>query len=167
MVACTASSVKCGRPFPIPMRRWAGLYRRIAASLAIFHPSGHTSPVCRLGPRVQHDAINIVPAVFAGCHRSSPGCERVCRAAGRPRSADRSPDSEWATCPRLTCAAQRLGDVLDPPHRNLCQVHLDQHFLDRARPPPVALDDCRLEGLPRQLGNPEADLSARVSSRRS
>ena len=48
-------------------------------------------------------------------------------------------------------APQRFGDVLHPPDRNPGQVHLDQGFLDRALPTPVALDDRRLEGLPPQL----------------
>ena len=39
------------------------------------------------------------------------------------------------------------------------EVHLDQRLLDRALPPPVALDDRRLEGLPPQLRHLQADLA--------
>ena len=56
-------------------------------------------------------------------------------------------------------APERLGDVLDPPHRDAGEVHLDQRLLDRALPAPVALDDRRLEGLPPQLRNLQADLA--------
>jgi site-specific DNA recombinase len=40
---------------------------------------------------------------------------------------------------------QRLGDVLHPAHAHAGQVHLDQRLLDARLPPPVALDDLRLE----------------------
>ncbi len=35
--------------------------------------------------------------------------------------------------------------------RNPCQIHLDQRFFHRGFPPPVALDDRRLEGLTPEL----------------
>ena len=42
---------------------------------------------------------------------------------------------------------QRFRDVLDTPHRNARQIHLDQGLLDRALPPPVSFNDRRLKGL--------------------
>ena len=56
-------------------------------------------------------------------------------------------------------APQRLGDVLDPAHRDPGEIHLDQRLLDRALPATVALDDSRLEGLPPELRNLQADLA--------
>ena len=56
-------------------------------------------------------------------------------------------------------APQRLGDVLDPAHRDPGQIHLDQGLLDRALAPPVTLDDRRLERLRPQLRYPQLDLA--------
>jgi hypothetical protein len=56
-------------------------------------------------------------------------------------------------------APQGLGDVLHPPYRHTGQVHLDQGLLHRTLPPPIALDDRRLERLPTQLGNLQRDLA--------
>jgi hypothetical protein len=47
-------------------------------------------------------------------------------------------------------------DVLDPPHRDPGQIHLDQFFLDRTLAPPLALDDRRLEGLRPKLRDLQA-----------
>lgn len=54
-------------------------------------------------------------------------------------------------------APERLGDVLDPAHRDASEIHLDQRLLDRALPSPIALDDCRLESLAPQLRDLQAD----------
>ena len=56
-------------------------------------------------------------------------------------------------------APERLGDVLDPPHRDAGEIHLDQRLLDRALPATVALDDRRLERLAPQLRDLQADLA--------
>src|SRR6478735_4465811 len=55
-------------------------------------------------------------------------------------------------------APERLRDVLDPPHRDAGEIHLDQRLLDRALPAPVALDDRRLERLAPQLRDLQAGL---------
>ncbi len=52
---------------------------------------------------------------------------------------------------RYPRAPQRLRDVLDAPDRHAGQVHLDQRLLYRRLPPPVALDDRRLESLAPKL----------------
>src|SRR5579862_1486974 len=56
-------------------------------------------------------------------------------------------------------APQRFGDVFHPPHRNPRQIHLDQRFLDRTLPSPVAFDDRRLKGLAPQLRYLEIDVA--------
>jgi hypothetical protein len=44
-------------------------------------------------------------------------------------------------------APQGFSDVLHSAHRNPRQVHFDQGFLDRAFPPAITFDNCRLEDL--------------------
>ena len=56
-------------------------------------------------------------------------------------------------------APQRLGDVLDSTNRYPGQIHLDQGLLHRTLPPPIALDDRRLEGLHPQLRNLQRHLA--------
>src|SRR5271169_4106168 len=60
---------------------------------------------------------------------------------------------------RHSRAPQGFGDVLDPANRDAGQIHLDQGLLDRALPPPVTLDDRRLERLRPKLGYPQLDLA--------
>jgi hypothetical protein len=43
--------------------------------------------------------------------------------------------------PGLTRVPHRASVILHPPHRHTRQVHLDQGFLHRTLPPPIALDD--------------------------
>jgi hypothetical protein len=69
---------------------------------------------------------------------------------------------------------QRLRDVLNAWHRHAGQVHLDQRLLHGSFPPPVALDDGRLERLPQLIVTPLTLVcrprllwSARVSRRTS
>src|SRR5215472_10718974 len=56
-------------------------------------------------------------------------------------------------------APQGFGDVLNPPHRDPGQIHLDQSFLDRVLAPPVTLNNGRLECLRPKLRNPQLNLS--------
>lgn len=56
-------------------------------------------------------------------------------------------------------APQSLGDVLDPPRRDASQVHLHESLLDARLPPPVPLDDLRLERERPQSGNFERHLA--------
>jgi hypothetical protein len=51
------------------------------------------------------------------------------------------------------------ASVMSSTRRDAGEVHLDQRLLDRALPAPIALDDRRLEGLPPQLRDLQADLA--------
>ena len=55
-------------------------------------------------------------------------------------------------------APQSLCNVLHPAHRHPGQIHLYQRLLHAALPPPVTLDDCRLERHSFQPGNMERDV---------
>ena len=47
-----------------------------------------------------------------------------------------------------TFTPQGLADVVDPTGGDTGQIHVDQRFLDRLLPPPVAFDNRRLEDRP-------------------
>ena len=50
------------------------------------------------------------------------------------------------TLPELTrVAPQRFGDVFHAAHAHARQIHLHERFFNRRFPPPVPLDDRRLE----------------------
>ena len=86
---------------------------------------------------LHHDAIQIQIRVLAFDAPVPPGLDLgvdlLVEVGHRARAHPRAPE--------------RFRDVLHAPDRNTRQVHLDQRFLDRALPPPIALDNRRLKGL--------------------
>ena len=55
---------------------------------------------------------------------------------------------------RHPLAPQGLAGVIDATRGHARQMHVDERFLDRLLPPPVAFDDRRLEDRPLELGYP-------------
>src|SRR6516165_8649219 len=98
---------------------------------------------------LEHDAVEIEIGMFALDRLVPPGLDLavdpLVEVGYRARADPRAP--------------QRFGDVLDAADRFAGLVLLDQRFIPRALPPPITLDDRRLEGLPAQLGKLQPDLA--------
>src|SRR6476660_6706890 len=105
-------------------------------ALANGHQQRDIADFASPGP-LHHDAIEIKVRMFAFDAPVPPrldlGIDLLVEVRHRARAHPRAP--------------QGFSDVLYSAHRNPRQVHLDQGFLDRALPPAIAFDDCRLEGL--------------------